>query len=150
MKILFLTIFSGSLILGGISARAGDAVAIAYNAEGVWIIVTYYCSPTPKGGTDYKNEADARDTALRDVRRRAGVPVARAEVLASSDSTSFVTVARGEIKGAKDVTAVAYGKSQAEADEKVLATLDRHGATAKQKIIYRYFTHGSDSAIKHE
>src|ERR1700737_5217047 len=50
---------------------AGDAVAIGYNAEGVWTAVTYYASSTPKGGgKDYKTEKEAQELALRDVRKR--------------------------------------------------------------------------------
>ena len=42
------------------AARAGDALAIGYNKDGIWTAVTYYSSSTPKGGADYKSEADAR------------------------------------------------------------------------------------------
>ena len=37
------------------------------------------------------------------------------------------------------------GKSQAEADERALAQLKQADATAKQKIVYRYFSYGADS-----
>src|SRR5258707_439854 len=45
---------------------AGDAVAIGYNADGVWTSVTYYSSGTPKGGNRYKPEPQACQEALRD------------------------------------------------------------------------------------
>ena len=48
------------LLLLKSSAFAGDAVVIGYNADGVWTAVTYYCSSTPKGGSDYKDQAGAR------------------------------------------------------------------------------------------
>jgi hypothetical protein len=130
------------------TVRAGDAVAIGYNSEGVWTAVIYYCSSTPKGGKDYKDSAQAREAALRDLRKRAGDNLAKADVLADSDLTGFFAVARGKTESGKDVTVVSYGKAQAEADKKALADLERAGATAKQKIFYRYFSYGADSAAK--
>jgi hypothetical protein len=138
----------GAIFFAALPVRAGDAVAIGYNGEGVWTTVTYYCSSTPKGGKDYKDEAQAREAVTRDLRRRDGEKLARTEILASSDSTGFVAVARGETTAGKDVTLVARAKSQAEAEAKVLADLSRQGATAKQKIVYRYFSHGAESAGK--
>jgi hypothetical protein len=127
-------------------ARAGDAVAIGYNSQNVWMMVTYYCSPTPKGGRDYKDEAGARATAAQDVRRRAGEGLAKVEVIASSDSTGYTAVARGEnISGNNDATVVGRGKSPAEAEKKALAELAQNHATTKQKIVYRYFSYGADS-----
>ena len=55
----FLIIFSCSPV------RAGDAVAIGYNADGVWTSVTYFSSGTPKGGPRYKNEEEAREFLFR-------------------------------------------------------------------------------------
>jgi hypothetical protein len=40
---------------------------------------------------------------------------------------------------------VGRGKSQAEADANALAELKKDGATLNQKIVYRYFSYGSDS-----
>jgi hypothetical protein len=128
------------------SVNAGDAVAIGYTAEGMWTSVTYYSSSTPKGGADYKNSADARAAALQDLRRRAGENMARSEVLASSDSTTHVVVARAETRAGKDVIVVGYGKTEAEAEKKAVNDLKQNGATAKQKTMYRYFSHGEDSA----
>jgi hypothetical protein len=108
-------------------------------------MVTYYSSSTPKGGRDYKDEAGAREAASLDVRRRAGEGLAKVDVIAVSDLTGFVAVARGENKSGNDVTAVGRGKSQAEAEKKALADLDRNNATAKQKIVYRFFSYGADS-----
>ena len=132
-----------AIFFAALPVSAGDAVAIGYNTEGVWTTVTYYCSSTPKGGRDYKDEAQAREAVVRDLRRRDGDKLARTEILASSDSTGFVAVARGETAAGKDLTVVARGKSQAEAETKALADLNRQSATAKQKMVYRYFSRGS-------
>jgi hypothetical protein len=129
-------------------AFAGDAVVIGYNADGIWTAVTYYCSPTPKGGRDYKDKRQAREAARRDLRRRAGEQMVRSSVLAESDLTSYVAVACGKTDGGIDVTVVGYGQSQKEADGKALAQLNHDGALAKQKIVYRYFSYGADSAPK--
>jgi hypothetical protein len=124
---------------------AGDAVAIGFNKDGIWTAVTYYNSSTPVGGKDYKNVADARKEALRDLRARAGQGLARASILASSDSTGFAAVARGKTGAGKEVNVVGYGKSQNDADEKALRQLKEGGATENQKVIYRYFSYGADS-----
>jgi hypothetical protein len=124
---------------------AGDAVAVGYNKEGVWTAVTYYSSSTPKGGKDYKTEKEAREFALRDVRKRSEHETAAASVLASSDSTGFVAVGRGQTKSGKDVNVVGRGETQNQADKEAFAQLSAAGAGAKQKIVYHYFTHGSDS-----
>ena len=134
-----------SLCFASLFADAGDAVAIGYNSENVWMMVTYYSSSTPKGGRDYKDEARAREAASLDVRRRAGEGLAKVDVIAVSDLTGFVVVARGENKSGNDVTAVGRGKSQAEAEKKALADLDRNNATAKQKIVYRFFSYDSNT-----
>jgi hypothetical protein len=134
-----------SLCFASLFADAGDAVAIGYNSENVWMMVTYYSSSTPKGGRDYKDEAGAREAVSLDVRRRAGEGLAKVDVIAASDLTGFVAVARGENKSGNDVTVVARGKSPVEAEKKALADLDRNKATAKQKIVYRYFSYGADS-----
>jgi hypothetical protein len=42
-----LTTFFCMLTVAATSASAGDAVAIGYNADGVWTAVMYYCSGTP-------------------------------------------------------------------------------------------------------
>lgn len=137
-----------SLCFASLFARAGDAVAIGYNSKNVWMMVTYYSSSTPKGGHDYKDEAGAREAASLDVHRRAGEGLVKVDVIAASDLTGFVAVARGENKSGNDVTVVGRGKSQAEAEKKALADLDRNNATAKQKIVYHYFSYGADSVAK--
>ena len=124
---------------------AGDAVAVGYNSEGVWTAVTYYSSSTPKGGRDYKTDKQARDEALRDLRAQAPEKMARAEILSSSDLTGYIAVAQGGKKSGKELNVVGRGKSQAEADERALAQLKQADATAKQKIVYRYFSYGADS-----
>jgi hypothetical protein len=124
---------------------AGDAVAIGYNANGVWTDVTYFRSATPKGGKDYRTSAQAREFALRDVRRRSQSAVATTHILSSSDSTSFVAVARGKDKSSKDVNVVGRGQTQNQADKEAFAQLSAAGAGAKEKIVYRYFSHGADS-----
>lgn len=126
--------------------RAGDAVAIGYNSEGVWAMVTYYASSTAKSGNDYKDSAQARVAALRDLRRRLGNTLAKGDVIAVSDLTGYVAVARGETQSGKDKTVVGRGKSREAAEKKAVADLNQIGATAKQKIIYQYFSHGADSA----
>jgi hypothetical protein len=121
---------------------AGDAVAIGYNTEGVWTGVTYFCSSKPKGGKDYKTENGAREEAMRDLRRRSTYAASTIKILSSSDSTGFVAVARGHDKDGRDFHGVGRGKSQAEADKKAFDLLSEAGASAEQKIVYRYFSHG--------
>jgi hypothetical protein len=123
---------------------AGDAVAIGYNADGVWTSVTYYASGKAKGGKDYKTEAEAREAATRDLQKRDVVKGARVEILSSSDATGFVAVARGTEKTGKDLNVVGRGTTQREADAKAIEQLNASGATKGQKIVYRYFSHGSD------
>ena len=124
---------------------AGDAVAIGYNADGIWTAVTYDRSATRKGGKDYRTSDQAREFALRDVRRRSEAEIATTHILSSSDSTGFVAVARGKDKSERDFHAVGRGKSQAEADKKAFDLLNEAGAGEEQKIVYRYFSYGADS-----
>ena len=125
--------------------RAGDAVAVGYNSEGVWTAVTYYSSSRPKGGKDYKTQKEAEQSAIRDLRRRSQYRAAKESILSSSDLTGFVSVARGATNSRKDVNVVGRGKSQREADEQAFGQLKQAGATANEKIVYRYFSHGADS-----
>lgn len=129
-------------------ATAGDAVVIGYNVDGVWTSVMYYSSSTGKGGADYKDEAGAREAATRDLKKRAGEGVVRTEVLASSDRTAHVVYARGKTKDGKDMHAVGYGATEAEAQKKAFDDLDHRGASNKKQAIYRYFTHGADASTK--
>ena len=124
---------------------AGDAVAIGYNANGIWTDVTYFRSATRKGGKDYRTSDQAREFALRDVRRRSQSEVATTHILSSSDSTGFVAVARGHDEFGRDFHAVGRGKLQTEADKKAFDLLNQAHAGAEQKIVYRYFSHGADS-----
>src|SRR5438876_7287412 len=117
-------------LLTAANVFGGDAVAIGYNAQGVWTSVTYYKSSTPKGGRDYKTEEQARDEALRDLRSRSPEGLARAEILSASDSTGYTAVGRGENKAGKDLNVVGRGKSQSEADKRAFAQLKTAGATA--------------------
>lgn len=123
---------------------AGDAVAIGLDGDDVWTSVTYYSSGTPKGGRDYKTEKAAREEALRDLHKRGGNETVRWDILSSSDLTGFVAIARARAYG-KDVNVVGRGNTQQEADEKALAELKKAGATKHQKIVYRYFSNGTDS-----
>ena len=123
---------------------AGDAVAIGYNKDGVWTSVTYYASSKPKGGKDYKTEAEAREAATGDLRRRDVVKGARVEILSSSDVTGFVVVGRGTDQSGKDQNVVGRGKTQREADESAMAELKKLGATKNQKTVYRYFSNGTE------
>ena len=127
------------------SARAGDAVAVGYNAQGLWTSVTYYCSSTPKGGPDYKDEAAAREAALRDLKRRTVDDIRKTEVIAASDKTGNFAVARGKLASGKETIVVGYGGSAAAAEDSARTQLKRAGAT-EQKIMYRYFSHGDESA----
>ena len=131
-------------IFGAARAIAGDAVAIGYNAEGVWTSVTYYSSGKPKGSSDYKTEAEAREAALRDLKKRGGDQTARSEILSSSDATGFVAVARGTDKSKKDQNVVGRGQSQHEADANAIAELTKAGAIKSSKVVYRYHSHGAD------
>ncbi len=146
MSRFLIALLLGSVLLAPSSTLvAGDAVAIGYNADGVWTSVTYYSSGKPKGGKDYKTEAEAREEAIRDLHRRGDHQTARTEILSSSDATGFVAIGRGADAFGKDVNVVGRGKSQAEADENAMAELKRAGAEKNQKIVYRYFSHGADA-----
>lgn len=146
MTRLPIKLFFSSLLLAPSSMLfAGDAVAIGYNKDGVWTGVTYYASSKPKGGKDYKIENGAREEAMRDLRKRSDYAASTVNILSSSDSTGFVAVGRGKDKSGKDVNLVGRGKSQAEADKKALELLGEVGASAEQKIVYRYFSYGTDS-----
>jgi hypothetical protein len=118
---------------------------VGYNSDGIWTTWTYYCSSTPKGGRDYKDAAQAREAALRDLRRREG-RLAKTEVLTQSDATGYVACARAKTSAGKDVLVVGYGKSQSEADKDALNKLQRGAGAAEQKIVYRYHSYGADSA----
>ena len=89
---------------------AGDAVAVGYNADGVWTGVTYFCSSKPKGGKDYKTENGAREEAMRDLRKRSSYTASTVKILSSSDSTGFVAVARGKDKSGKDLNVVDFSR----------------------------------------
>jgi hypothetical protein len=125
---------------------AGDAVAIGYNANGIWTAVTYFRSATPRGGKDYKTEEQAREFAMRDIRRRSQYPPTTVRVFSASEKTGYVAVARGQNKTGTDVHGVGRGKSQGEADRKALELLSAAGAGAEEKIVYRYFSYGSPSS----
>lgn len=125
--------------------NAGDAVAVGYNKDGVWTAVTYYGSSTPEGGKDYKISVEAIAEATRDLKARGGIASARIDIIATSDKTTFAAVARGHQESGTDLHVVGYGKSQGEADREAIAALNHKGAKEKQTIIYRYFSHGSDS-----
>ena len=138
-----------SLILGltSLIAQAGDAVAIGYNGKGVWTSVIYYSSGTPKGGSDYKDAAGAREAALMDLKKRGGDKQATSKILASSDKTGNFAVASArasKAEDARDIFAVGYGKSAEEAEKDAFAQLTRQRATEKRKVHYKYFSHGED------
>jgi hypothetical protein len=147
---LLKALFATSIILGVTSliARAGDAVAIGYNDKGVWTTVIYYCSGTPKGGSDYKDAKGAREAALQDLKKRSGDhPAATSKVVASSDKTghfAVVSARASKAENAKDIFAVGYGGSEAEAEKDALDQLARQKATENKKVHYRYFSHGED------
>ena len=132
--------------VAGHEARAGDAIAIGYNRDGVWTAVTYYSSGSAKGGADYKDEAAAREAALRDLKQRASEDLVTSKVLASSDRTGHVAYARGKSGRGPDMHGVGYGPSKEAAEKDALADLSRQGATRELKVIYNYFSHGADAA----
>ena len=126
--------------------RAGDALAVGYNADGVWTAVTYYCSSTPPGGKDYKNERDAREAATRDLKTRTPEGIVKTAILASSDRTGNFAYARGKTEGGKkDLHAVGFGETKQQAEEDALRQLTKQGAKLEQHIIYNYFSHGADA-----
>ena len=128
-------------------AQAGDAVAIGYNDKGIWTAVIYYCSGTPKGGSDYKDAAGAREAALKDLKKRGREQMATSKILASSDKTGNFAVASARAstaENAKDVFSVGYGKSEADAEKDAFDQLARQKATGKKKVHYKYFSHGED------
>jgi len=128
-------------------AQAGDAVAIGYNDKGIWTAVIYYCSGTPKGGSDYKDAAGAREAALQDLKKRAGEQQATSKIIASSDKTGHFAVASARAstaEDAKDIFAVGYGESKEAAEKDVFDQLAKQKATEKKKVHYNYFSHGED------
>jgi hypothetical protein len=136
------------LLASATLVRAGDAVAIGYNADGVWTAVTYYASGTAKGGADYKDEPGAREAAIRDLKARAGEDLVTTKILASSDRTGHFAYARGKTKAGADAHAVGYGANKEEAEQNAFAELRGSRANGKQKVIYRYFSHGSQPQQK--
>lgn len=142
-----LTIFFLAFFVCGVAAvDAGDAVAIGYNSDGVWTAVTYYSSGTVKGGSDYKDEASAREAASQDLKKEAGEGIVKVSILASSDRTAHVAYARGKTAAGKDLHAVGYGELGLEAEKQAFADLKKNGAAKELKVIYRYHSHGSEEA----
>jgi hypothetical protein len=150
LAFMSLKVISTTFVLLGLSsliAQAGDAVAIGYNDKGIWTAVIYYCSSTPKGGSDYKEAAGAREAALKDLKERAGEHQATSKILASSDKTGHFAVASARAstaEDAKDIFAVGYGQSAADAEKDVFDQLAKQKATEKKKVHYHYFSHGED------
>ena len=140
---------ASAILVSASSAMAGDAVAVGYNASGMWVAVTYYCSGTAKGGRDYKDSSAAREAALRDLRRRSADGIARAEVIESSDRTGHFAVARAKSAAGKESIVVGSGDSPAAAEQSAIDKLHRTGATGTPTVMYRYFSNGSDSAAAH-
>jgi len=146
MKISSVWLWVPLSVLVSWSAWGGDAVAVGYNSDGVWTAVTYYSSGTPKGGADYKDEAGAREAAVRDLENRAGEGVAKVTVIGASDRTGHVACARGKTRAGKDLHAVGYGATKQEASRTAFEELNGAGATKNQKVIYSYFSHGSEAS----
>ena len=133
--------------VASLTVQAGDAAAIGYNDKGIWTAVIYYCSGTPKGGSDYKDAAGAREAALKDLKKRAGEQQATSKIIASSDKTGYFAVASARAstaKDAKDIFVVGYGQSKEAAERDAFAQLARQNAAEKKKVHYRYFSHGED------
>ena len=147
MSLKAISTTAGLLVLTGLRAWAGNAVAIGYNENGIWTAVSYYCSGTPKGGSDYKDAAGAREAALKDLKKRAGEHQASSKIIASSDKTGHFAVASARAStapDAKDIFAVGYGQSKEAAEKDAVAQLVRQKATEKNKVHYHYFSHGKD------
>jgi hypothetical protein len=141
-------ILASLLCLIARQVSAGDAIAMGFDYDGVWTAVTYFRSSTPKEGHHYWNAAEACVFAQRDLRIRANEGLARTKIIGQSDRTGYVAVARGNVADAnKDVTAIGRGKSQKEADENALMKLNEREATENEKIVYRYFSYGSDFGV---
>ena len=140
-------IIAGSVFCSFLPATfAGDAVAMGYRSDGVWTSITYIRSPTPRGGAHYHDAADASLAAELDLQLRSRTTPARTKIIDQSDDTGYVTIMRGSVADAKKgLTAVGRGKSQKEADQDALNKLNANAATAHEKIIYRYFSYGSDA-----
>jgi hypothetical protein len=140
-------IFTGMLCsLCVFQARAGDAVAMAYNSDGVWTALTYIRSTTPKSGAHYHDSTEAGASARQDLHRRAGTDLFRTKVIGQSDRTCYVTIARGKSpKPNTCVTVIGRGKTQPEADQDALQQLSHAAAAADEKIVYQYFSYGSDA-----
>jgi hypothetical protein len=136
-----------ALLLSGLSsvAEAGDALAIGYNKDGVWTAATYYSSSTPQGGADYKDEAEARAEAERDLKKRASEGIVRTEIVSASDRTGHFAYARGlPKKGEAHVHVVGFGATKSEAEKQAYDQLNRKGAKLQQEIVFQYFSHGAD------
>lgn len=118
---------------------------MAYNSDRVWTAVTYIRSATPKGGAHYHDSTEAGASARQDLHRRAGMYLFRTKVIGQSDRTCYVTVARGNSsKPNTCVTVIGRGNTQSEADQDAVQQLS-HAAAADEKIVYQYFSYGSDS-----
>jgi len=147
---ILLKVFSTSFALLGLTnliAQAGDAVAIGYNDKGIWTALMYYCSGTPKGGSDYKDAAAAREAALKDLKKRAGEQQATSKIIFSSDKTGHFAVASARASKADEtqpIFAVGYGKSKEISEKDAFHQLAREKATEKKKVHYHYFSHGED------
>jgi hypothetical protein len=142
-------ILASLLCLIGRQVSAGDAIAMAYNVDGVWTAVTYFHSSTPKNGHRYWDAAAACIFAQRDLRLRASEGLARTKIIGQSDRTGYVTVARASVADAnKDITAIGRGKSQKEADENALKKLKDIEGTTNEKIVYQYFSYGANFGVR--
>jgi len=128
--------------------HAGDAIAVGFTWEGVWMAVTYNRSSTPKGGPNYHDSAQACVFAERDLRSRAsggGAGPARTAIIYQSDKTGFVALAHGKrLNENKGVMTIGRGQSQEEADHQALEKLKEKAATEEPAIVYRYFSYGSE------
>jgi hypothetical protein len=142
-------ILTSLLCLIAHQVSAGDAIAIAFDCDGVWTAVTYFRSSTPKEGHHYWNATQACGFAVRDLRIRTPENLARTKIIGQSDRTGYVAVARGGVANEnKDVTTIGRGTSQKEADENALMKLNERQATENEKIVYQYFSFGADSGAR--
>ena len=128
---------------------AGDAIAMGYDYQGVWTAMTYFHSSTPKGGHHYWSATQACIFARRDLRLRANDDLARTKIIGQSDRTGYVAVAHGAVADEnKGVTTIGRGKSQNEADANALKQLNERKATTDERVVYRYFSYGTDAGTK--
>jgi hypothetical protein len=132
-----------ALLVLGISVHSqwaigGCAVGVDYPTGRV----SYYRSSTRKGLWDYKSAADACAYVLLKMK---GLGAKDPQIIYSSDLTGYFTVAEAANESGVGHVSIGYGPAQVAADANAYELLNTGGYTAKQRIIYRFFSNGSQS-----